>query len=430
MNMTYDFAVWRQFRFDRAATAVVFLSIAVLVLRLAVGGAALAQTSSAKDAVAETNVSAPTISSRNTYLSGSSVRAGRVIEGDFVGAGGKVSIDQPVKGDVMAVGGSVDIRAAVGDDVRVAGGDVNIENTIGGELFASGANIALSKAVRVAGHTALYGGTVVIDGKIDGPLRVGARTVTVNGELNGETRFRAEVIEVGPTAKINGALFYSSPNELKRMEGATITGAITRLDGTSMSRERDMSRADRDWHGRTQRSGIWVGSIFTFVALLACAAVLLLVFPAFSANASETIKTSPWLTLAVGFGAIVGVPILAALLFVTVLGIPLGIIALALYPALLLMGYVVGVLFVARRAQVAMRKGDASGFSSVIGFFALALLLVMLMSRLPFVGWLVLFVITAIGFGALILEIYSRRQASPPSGHLGSVGAQIMPTGV
>jgi cytoskeletal protein CcmA (bactofilin family) len=429
MNMTGDFSVLRQLLMNRAVAAV-FVSIAVLVLRLAVGDAAQAQTSSERGAAPAANASTAAASSRNTYLSGSIVRPGRAIEGDFIAAGGKVSSEQPVKGDVMAAGGSVDIRAAVGDDVRVAGGDVSIENTIGGELFASGGNITLSKAVRVAGPAALYGGTVVIDGRIDGPLTVAARTLTVNGELNGETRIRAEQIEVGPTAKISGALGYASRNELKRAEGAVITGAITRMDGGAISRSRDMRHADRDWHWHNHRSSTWVGAIFTFIALLACAAVLLLVFPTFSVNASEKIKTSPWLALAVGFGVIVGVPILAVLLFVTVLGIPLGIIALALYPASLLVGFVAGVLFVARRAQFAMRKEDASGFLSVIGFFALALLLVMVMSWVPFVGSLVLFVVTVIGVGASILEMYSRRQAGPPNDHLRSGDAQVMPAGV
>lgn len=428
--MTCKSIFYRACRVDRNAVAAAFCAMALLMPGV-VSDVAWAQTGNTRESAAETIATPPPAAktSRNVYLAGSSVRHGLAVDGDFIVAGGKVTIDQPVKGDVMAVGGSVDIRASVGDDVRAAGGDVTIENTIGGELFASGGSITLAKPARVAGPAALYGGTVVIDGKLEGPLTAGAQKIMVNGELNGETRLRAEQIEIGPAARISGPLSYSSPNELVRAQGAAVTGAVTRVDGSFAGHERDMSRANREWHMRSQRGGTWAGAIFMFFALLACAAVLLLVFPVFSTAASDTVRESPWLALAIGFGAIVAVPILAVLLFVTVLGIPLGIIVLALYPALLLMGYVVGVLFVARRAQSAMRKDAPNRFGTMIGFFALALLLVTLMSRLPFVGSLVVLVVTVLGVGASVLEVHSRRQKGPPAERQETGNAHLAPAG-
>jgi uncharacterized membrane protein YccF (DUF307 family) len=99
------------------------------------------------------------------------------------------------------------------------------------------------------------------------------------------------------------------------------------------------------------------------------------------------------------------------LLFITLLGIPLGIALLALYPLLLLGGYVVGVHFIARRAQAALRPAEATPSQAMtLGFFALALLLVTLLGRLPFVGGLVMAVIALLGIGACLLEIHRRRQ--------------------
>jgi cytoskeletal protein CcmA (bactofilin family) len=379
---------------------------------------AQAQTQITKDTIAEStqNGVATKFVSRNIYSAGANVRPSAAVEGDFVAVGGRVIIDQPVKGDVMLAGGSVDVRAPVGDDVRAAGGDINVESAIGGELFATGGNITLTKAARVASTASLFGGTVSIDGRIDGPLSVSAQKVVLNGEVNHDARFRAEQIELGPTAKITGTLDYASPNEIKRADGATIGGAISRMADDSAMHDRNMHEANRDWHMRMGRSGsTWVGSIFTFFALLACAAVFLLIFPTFSAKASDAVRTSPWAAITIGFGALVCVPLLAILLFVTILGIPLGIIAVALYPVLLLLGYVVGVLFVARRAQNAMSKDASGSFATTIGFYALALLLVMLLGRLPFVGGLVVFVITIVGIGASLIEMYSRRQVGPPS---------------
>jgi cytoskeletal protein CcmA (bactofilin family) len=354
-----------------------------------------------------------TVNGRNVYSAGATVRPDTNVDGDYVAAGGSVVIDQPVKGDVTIVGGSVSVRAPVGDDVRTAGGDVTIESTIAGELFAAGGNIALGKGSRIANSATLYAGSVTVDGKIDGPLKVGAQRVTINGEVNGDVRLYAEKIELGPTARIVGTLQYPISADLKKSEGAAVSGAITRAIPDVTARE---------WH-KDMRSAnpMWAGSVFTFVALLACAAVLLVVFPTFSDQASSAIQNSPGQAAALGFASLLLVPMLAGMLFITILGIPLGMAVLMLFPALLLLGYVVGVLYIARSGEIAVRKDTSRSFATSIGFFALALVLMMLIARLPFVGPLALIVITIIGTGACILELNRRRMGgtgtTPPTAH-------------
>jgi Polymer-forming cytoskeletal len=368
-----------------------------------------AQSPTSADSAASPTRSAAVamLNGRNVYSAGASVRPSTTVDGDFVAAGGSVVIDQPVKGDATIAGGSISVRAPVGDDVRAAGGDVAIESTINGELFAAAGNITLSKAARVATAATLYAGNVTMDGKIDGPLKVGAQRVIINGEVNGDVRLYADKVELGPTARIVGTLQYPISAELKKADGATVSGAITREMPEIAAPE---NNAKREWHmGMRSAGSLWAGTVFTYIALLACAAVLLLVFPEFSEQASNTVQNSPGQAVALGFGSLLLVPILAGLLFITILGIPLGIALLMLYPALLLLGYLIGVLYIARRGELAVRKDTSSSFPVAIGFFALALLLMMLISRLPFVGPLVLTIITAIGTGACILELNRRR---------------------
>jgi cytoskeletal protein CcmA (bactofilin family) len=368
---------------------------------------AQSQTSADSTASPTRSAAVAMLNGRNVYSAGASVRPSTTVEGDYVAAGGSVVIDQPVKGDATIAGGSISVRAPVGDDVRAAGGDVAIESTINGELFAAAGNITLSKVARVATAATLYAGNVIIDGKIDGPLKVGAQKVIINGEVNGDVRLDAEKVELGPTARIVGALQYPISAELKKADGATVSGAITREVPEVAAPD---NSAKREWHMGKQSTGpLWAGTVFTFIALLACAAVLLLVFPEFSDHASNTVQNSPGKAVALGFGSLLLVPMLAGMLFITILGIPLGVALLMLYPALLLVGYLVGVLYIARRGELAIRKDTDSSFSVTISFFALALLLMMLISRLPFAGPLALIIITVIGAGACILELNRRR---------------------
>ena len=107
----------------------------------------------------------------------------------------------------------------------------------------------------------------------------------------------------------------------------------------------------------------------------------------------------------------VAVPLLAVLLFITLLGIAV----MALYLALLLAGCRAGVLFIARLAQTALGKGTPGSFADTLGFFALALLLVMGVASVPFVGALANAALAAFGLGGGALEQVRRRRNSAVS---------------
>jgi cytoskeletal protein CcmA (bactofilin family) len=364
---------------------------------------AQSQVPVAKAAAATVNVH------RNVYAAGGQVRPAGPVPGDFAAAGGRVILDQPVGGDAALVGGSVDVRAPIADDLRAAGGDISIESSVGGELFATGGNVTVTRTAAIAGAARVYGGNISIEGRVDGPLTANARSIRINGVVHGDVDLAAADIELGPLARIGGALSYDSASELKRAQGATVAGAITREEPKGQ-------RGDRG--GRTEggSGSSWAGGVVFYLSLLACAAVLMLVAPAFAIHTSERIKATPWLALAVGLGTLLAVPVLAVLLFITLLGIPLGIMVLSLYPVLLLGGFVVGALFIARLIPPALRQSAPAAFSRNMGYVALALLLVLLVGRVPFVGGVLIGLITLAGIGACVMELYGRRKGPPSAG--------------
>ena len=362
----------------------------------------------------------------NVYRAGGNVRSAAPVKGDLYAAGGRVTVEHPVQGDATLAGGAVTVLAPVGEDLRAAGGDINIESTVGGELYASGGNITLTQTATVADAVTLYAGSISIEGKVNGPLTVYAQKIILNGEVTRDVELNAEQIELGPRAKLGGALRYSSNAQFKTAEGVAIGGAVTR--GGAMNGRPDMHR-DREWHGQMMGSSTgWVGTIAStaasFVALLAAAALFLIVFTGFSRRASARMLAAPWLALGAGVAVLLGTPMLAMLLLITLIGIPLGIVLMMLFPLILLMGWIVGVFCIAQRVQRAIQK-DASSESSaaMIGFFALTLLLVLLLGSLPFIGFLILVTILLLGTGACALELYRQvrsGRSQPDPGASGS----------
>lgn len=374
------------------------------------------------DATRESNASSE---SRNVYRAGGNVRLAAAVKGDFYAAGGRITVDQPVAGDATLAGGSVTVRAPVGEDLRAAGGDINIESTVGGELYASGGNITLSNAAEVAQAATLYGGNVNIEGKISGPLTVYAQKVVINGEVARDVEINAEEIELGSRAKLGAALRYPANARFKTAKGVIIGGAVTR--GDSMNGRGD-THHDREWHGQMMGSGHgWAGmvasTLASFVALLAISALFLLLFSRFSQRASQRIFTAPWPALAAGIAVLLGTPMLAMLLLVTLIGIPVGLALMMLFPLMLLAGFVLGVFSISQRLQQTVQKDVTSSSSAArLGFFALTLLLALLLGSLPLIGFLILVAILLLGTGAGALQVYSqvRSTREPPASGAGS----------
>jgi cytoskeletal protein CcmA (bactofilin family) len=372
-------------------------------------------------------------SARNIYRAGGNVHLTAPVKGDFYAAGGRVIADQPVSGDASLAGGAVTVRAPVGEDLRAAGGDINIDSTVGGEVYASGGKITLGIAAAVSGAATLYGGNVNIEGKINGPLKVYAQKVVLNGEVARDVEINAEEIELGPRAKLAAALRYPGNAQFKTAEGVVIGGAVTR--GDSMNGRRDTDHG-REWHGQMMGSGPgWAGTVASiagsFVVLLATSALFLLVFTGFSQRASHRLRATPWPALAAGVAVLLGTPMLATLLLITLIGIPLGIALMMLFPLMLLMGCIVGVFCISQRVQRAIQKEAPSETSTAkMGFFALTLLLVLLLGSLPFIGFLILVAIMLLGTGACALELYNqvRSARKPPKPSASDSGASSSTT--
>jgi cytoskeletal protein CcmA (bactofilin family) len=373
----------------------------------ATSGISLADAS-LKIATAVTNTA---LSSQNIYSANPVVQPLSTVEGDFMAAAGKIVLDQFVRGDAALAGASIIVRAPVGDDLRIAGADVSVESAVGGELLAAAASIHLTKTARIASAANLFAGDVIIDGTIDGPLKVSAKKIRLNGPVNADVSLYAEQIELGPQAKIAGSLRYRTSGELKKDDAASIGGAMIREPQSFGNAANENSGTWYQGMGEHRPAGMAV--LLTYLALLASAAVFLLVFPVFAEGASSRINMAPWRALGAGAILLITTPLLAALLVLTILGIPLSLLLLALYPVMLMIGYLAGIFFVSRRAQSALLKRTPASFGMNFAFFALALLIVMLLRQLPFVGPLIVVLLTVAGAGACALELLKAQRPGP-----------------
>lgn len=370
---------------------------------------------------------APGPGPRNVYSFGGEVRPAQAIRGDLVAAGGHVVVDQPVGGDAALAGGSVDVRASVGDDLRVTGGSISLESRVGGDLVAAGADVSLRSGAAVAGAADLSAANILVQGRIDGALRGRAQKIVIDGEVHGPAHLAGERIELGPKARLMGPLTYVSSAGISRAEGAMVQGPVTHeAPGAG-------GRSNADPALRSAAFGA-SGAVVAWIALFAFASALLLLMPAFTAGAAARLRASPWAALGIGVASLVALPIVVLLLFITILGIPLGLALTAAYPVALLAGFVVAV--VAVTGAVVSRRRTSAGTAAAgpgrpgLGHVALGLGAVLLLGLVPVAGALFISLLGLAGLGATVLHLRVRggtRREGAASGELPLPGHDVFP---
>jgi hypothetical protein len=390
--------------------APVLLVIALLALALGgLGSPARAQFSAAGGAAAESAAESATrrdgvasYGTRNIYRAGRTVRVGSPVEGDFHAAGSRVVIDAEVRGDATLTGGDVDLRRPVGGDLRAAAGKLVLDAPVGGDLLLVGSELAFERSARIGRDALIAGRSVDIRGEIVGELTVYAQRIAIDGTIGGKVKLVAEEIELLDGARILGTLSYTSPNPIKQSSGAQVRGEVTREEAEKPPAEPQDESLNKRW-------GL-LGVLLWSIGLLLFGTLLFIALPGFTRESARRAWDDAGASLGLGFALLIAIPVGAGVAILTIVGIPLGATLLAVYPVLLLTGYLIGVWSVALRARKAFSDGGGGSRSGQIAWLAGTLALLLLVGAVPFLGWLISAWVMLTGMGGMMLTAWRGRQ--------------------
>lgn len=289
--------------------------------------------------------------------------------------GGSVGITQATEGPVLAVGGTVTVNAPVNGNVRMAGGTVEV-----------------GSAAAISGDASLAGGTVTVDGSIKGNLRAAGGQVRINGPVAGDASIAAGTLELGPDARIDGKLVFRG-EDLRRDPAAQVTGGVEQRQGRTRAHTRTAAE-------RFARGWIWTAGLMVLAALIAAA------LPGPSRRMAQELRERPWITPLLGLVALTSIPIAAVLIMITVIGIPIAVLALIGYAALLLVGYVWLAVVVGGMLLDRVRPETAALTAWRAGAAVLAMLALAILARVPFVGHLVGLAALVVGVGMIVAVVF------------------------
>lgn len=328
------------------------------------------------------------------FVVGQTARADSAVPGDLMAAGGRVEVEAPVGGDALVAGGDVRVTGNIGNGVYATGGQVTIDAPVGRNVRVAGGHVELGSRAQVAGNATFAGGEVRIEGAVKGYLLAAGGRVFIDGPVDGDVIATAGHLELGARARIGGKLRYAA-DDLRRDPAAQVAGGVERLE---------RPRTTAYWRGGRQRRAGWIWT----AGMMVLAAILAGALPAACERITENLRTHPWFALLFGFIAFVCIPVAAMMLVITIVGIPLALLAILLYLALLLVGYAATAVALGE-AVLRRFKPDAAARTGLrIAAAILAVLVLALLVRVPFAGWLVACAATLAGIGAIVLALRPR----------------------
>ncbi len=270
-------------------------------------------------------------------------------------------------------------------------------------LFAVLAAIAPAEArdlVRIGGSVVVEEGEQVQDA-----VAVGG-DVTVHGEVRGDAvAIGGDVIvkaggQVGNDAVAVGGRLVMEP-------GAEIGGSEIEVAGEAMSEALGWASVVPVLWGPL-KAFYWLGKL---VGLLALGMLLLTLLPAQMEAVVTAAEQNAWKTAAVGLVGVLAIAPFLALLCLTIIGIPLIPLVITAVAVALLFGYVGVGYLVGRKLPWEALKGR-----SPLLALALGMLLLSVASEVPWLGWLVFFAASLLGFGAVLRSMFRRlRKTATPA---------------
>ena len=334
--------------------------------------------------------------SNDHFAAGRTFTVSGPVVGDLIAAGGKVEVTTEVGGDALIAGGDVRMDGRVAESLFLLGGQLQVNGQVGRNARVGGGKIELGASSEVAGNLSVGGGEVTIKGRVNGYLHTAGGKVLIDGVVGGDVEVRAGELTLGPNARIAGNLRYASREDIQRDPAAQVLGQIERIEiegGWPMPE--DMERG-------MGRGGGWIWT----AGLLVLAGLMMWAMPRFFGKVATTWQVRFPMSLLLGFVLLVCIPAAAVLFLVTIIGVPVGLMSMALYPVLLLLGYVcsgigIGQWGVARLSPDFSRGTVGQVAAAVAGVLAIGLL-----ARVPWLGGAVMLVALLAGLGAFAIQAW------------------------
>ena len=360
------------------------IAAAVFVAVLASPGAHAMQVRSGQTVVIEQGTTIDddlVIASQDATVNGT-------VNGDLIAFANRVTVTGKVTGTAVLAAQSVDCTGPVGGSVYAAGQTVKIGSTVARNVAIAGQRTDLISSAAIGRDAFLAAQSAEVAGLVKGSVTAAAASAILSGVIGKTAHLSLQSLTLTDTARVGGNLVYVSNLKASIAPGAKIGGKVLQ----QLPKPAPRPKA-RHALGRFLR-------FVSFIWLLAIAAVLTAILPRPMYAAAERIRTTWWWPLLTGFLVVFfGIPVVFILV---ILLLPAGLIAGALWLAVIYLGQVAVGIFIGSWIFRLFAKREV--IRPVLAALA-GVVIISILESIPVLGFLVAVAVAVFGAGALGLVI-------------------------
>src|SRR6266852_5455176 len=334
------------------------------------------------------------------FLFGDRVRIDGTVDGDVFLFGHNANVNGHVKGDVIAFAQILEVNGDVDGNIRAFTNTMTIRGTVAKNVLTFDNLMNLESAARVGGSLTIFEENLNLEGSLGRDIFIFAKHFTLSGKVGGGIRMKGDELTINSNAQVDGPIRYEGNREADVATGAKLASPV------------EFHKLEH--RPRYMQGHYYVWRVIWTAAFILFGVVLFLLMPKF---AQETIAAAELYGAPIGLGVLVifGIPLAAIIACITVVGIPLGVLAvgfwlLMLCSAEIVVGTVVGNWIL----------GKAHDTAGLIGRMALGFVLVRLvytgLEQMHVIGLLVGLGILMWGMGSISLALYRRLQPAIAGG--------------
>jgi hypothetical protein len=340
------------------------------------------------------------------FAGGKQVLIHGTVNGDVYVAGGLVEVDGTVNGMLVVAGGEVNVSGAVNDRILAAGGTVRLTGKTMKSITAAGGTISLGKEATVGENLLVAGRTILLNGTVEREAKTAGGEVHLSGTIKGNLDVAAGRFDSQKGALVGGSLSVETNDTTAiKVEPGTVQGTVRITVEQREARQEILGLG---------AAAFWFRMVLGLTLFVTALAISFLL-PGHLSAAGREVNDRPGPSVLWGLVAVVVTPIVAAILLITVIGLPLGFFLLGVYFWFLYLSpLILGAGIGERISTLEGKKGWA-----LFGPVALGLVIVEVLMLIPVVRTVVFIVSILVGLGALALVtrrqlLAGRTQAVPP----------------
>jgi hypothetical protein len=346
------------------------------------------------------------------FMSGQILRVEGTVDGDVFAFGQQVDVSGHITGDLICFSQSARVSGKIDGNIRSFTNNITVSGTVGRSVTAFNEVFTLDSNGSIGHSLTIFGQTATLDGKLGQDFLGFFQQATLSGFVGGSVEGKGASMNITGGAEIDGKTNFEGDKPPNVSSDAKL--------GSPMEYKKLEHR------GAERGGGYYVWQIIWAAAFILFGLVLFSVMPKF---ASEVVDAAENIGASFGLGVLVlpGVLIAAVITCILIVGMIVGISTLLLWLIALLSAKIVVGALIGRWIM-----GRTSELWPMVGRMAVGVLLLTVVTHIPWLGGWAKLAVVLWGMGAIALGLYRRLQPvmapNIPSVPMGPIGTPLPPT--